>query len=117
MDRVAVGDARESTSAFIPRVLTLLLNDPPSPASTLPDTVRYIEENAPFANIDPRLLQKWTSRISSLIQSKSLPSRYWGISLAKATLKSGGEGVNHAVTWSKLLLGLLNVRLFVDLVR
>lgn len=47
--------------------------------------------------------------MSSLIQSKTVESRYWGICLAKVTIENGGEGVGHLVVWVKLLLSLLNV--------
>ena len=47
--------------------------------------------------------------MSSLLQSKSAESRYWGICLVKATVENGGEGTGHVVVWTKLLLTLLNV--------
>jgi hypothetical protein len=47
--------------------------------------------------------------VSSLIQSKTVESRYWGICLAKASVTGGGEGVGHTVVWAKLLTSLLNV--------
>jgi hypothetical protein len=47
--------------------------------------------------------------VSSLIQSKSAESRYWGVCLVKTTIENGGEGVTHAVVWGKLLSNLLNV--------
>jgi hypothetical protein len=36
-------------------------------------------------------------------------TRYWGILLVKSSIICGGEGVSHAVTWTKLLLSILNV--------
>lgn len=47
--------------------------------------------------------------MSSLIQSKSAESRFWGVCLVKVSIENGGEGVGHVVVWSKLLLTLLNV--------
>ena len=55
------------------------------------------------------VLHKWNTRVSSLIQSKSVESRYWGVCIAKATISNGGEGVGHTIVWVKLLLTLLNV--------
>ena len=47
--------------------------------------------------------------MSSLIQSKTVESRYWGICLARATVANGGEGLGHVTVWAKLLLNLLHV--------
>jgi len=48
--------------------------------------------------------------MSSLLQSKNMESRYWGVCLVKATVSNGGEGTNHAIVWAKLLASLLNVK-------
>ena len=90
---------------------TYLLTDPPSPASSLPTIVTLINERKPFLSIASTspVLHKWNTRVSSLIQSKCVESRYWGVCLAKATTANGGEGVGHAIVWVKLLLSLLNV--------
>jgi len=89
-----------------------LLTDPPSPASSLPTILILINDRKPFLTIPSTspVLHKWNTRLSSLIQSKSVESRYWGICLSKATIANGGEGVGHVVVWVKLLLSLLNVR-------
>lgn len=88
-----------------------LLTDPPSPPSALPTIIRLIAERKPFTTIESnsQILHKWNTRVSSLIQSKSAESRYWGVCLVKTTIENGGEGVTHAVVWGKLLSNLLNV--------
>jgi hypothetical protein len=88
-----------------------LLTDPPSPPSALPTIIRLIAEQKPFTTIESnsQILHKWNTRMSSLIQSKSAESRYWGVCLVKTTIENGGEGVTHAVVWGKLLSNLLNV--------
>lgn len=89
-----------------------LLMDPLSPASSLPTILTSINDRKPFITIPSTspVLHKWNTRVSSLLQSKNVESRYWGICLAKATIENGGEGIGHAVVWAKLLLNLLNVR-------
>ena len=84
-----------------------LLSDPPSPPSALPTILRFIQNRKPLSN--SQASHKWITRISSLIQSKSAESRFWGVCLAKAAINSGGEGTVHAVTWAKLLSAILNV--------
>ena len=51
--------------------------------------------------------------MSSLLQSKNIESRYWGVCIVKATVSNGGEGINHGVVWAKLLASLLNVKVSV----
>ena len=85
-----------------------LLSEPPSPSSALPSILNYVTNVKPIST--SQVSHKWNTRISSLIQSKSAQSRYWGVCLAKATIGSGGEGTAHVVTWTKLLLTILNVR-------
>jgi hypothetical protein len=107
------GRPSQSSDTVLSSILSLyLLSDPPAPSSALPTILHLITDRKPFINIDSnsQILHKWNTRISSLIQSKSAESRYWGICLAKATISNGGEGVAHAVVWVKLLLTLLNVR-------
>ena len=88
-----------------------LLTDPPSPTSSLPTILTLINDRKPFLTIPSTssVLHKWNTRVSSLIQSKSVESRYWGICLAKATIANDGEGLGHVVVWAKLLLNLLHV--------
>ena len=102
----------QSSATILSSILSLyLLTDPPSPPSALPSVVSLIAEHKPLVHIESnsQALHKWNTRLSSLLQSKSAESRYWGICLAKATLKNGGEGITHAITWTKLLLAILNV--------
>src|SRR6202022_932922 len=70
-----------------------------------------LTDKTPFLSIESnaQVLHKWNTRVSSLIQSKSAESRYWGVCLVKASVQGGGEGVGHAVVWAKLLMSLLNV--------
>lgn len=106
------GGPPQSSTTVLSSILSLyLLKDPPSPPSALPTVLRLIDERRPFLSItsNSQVLHKWNTRVSSLIQSKSAESRYWGICLAKATISNGGEGVSHAVVWVKLLLAILNV--------
>ena len=99
-------------SLLSPILSSFLLSDPPSPASSLPAILTLLDDRKPFRTIASTspVLHKWNTRVSSLIQSKSVESRYWGVCLVKGTIASGGEGIGHVVVWSKLLLGLLNVR-------
>jgi rRNA processing/ribosome biogenesis len=106
------GGSPQSSTTVLPSILSLyLLKDPPSPPSALPMILRNIDERKPFLSIssNSQVLHKWNTRVSSLIQSKSAESRYWGVCLANATISNGGEGVGHAVVWVKLLLAILNV--------
>src|ERR1700737_1513123 len=70
-----------------------------------------LTDKTPFLSIESnaQVLHKWNTRVSSLIQSKSAESRYWGVCLVKASGQGGGEGVGHAVGWPKLFVCLLNV--------
>ena len=107
-----VGRNTPSTATVLSSILSLyLLTDPPSPPSALPTIVHLIAERNPFTTIEStsQVLHKWNTRVSSLIQSKSAESRYWGVCLAKATIENGGEGVVHAVVWAKLLVTVLTV--------
>ena len=102
-----------SPSTLLSSLLSLyLLSEPPSPSSALPTIVTLIAEKNPFKAIEANspAFHKWNTRVSSLIQSKSAESRFWGVCLVKASIESGGEGVGHVIVWSKLLLTLLNVR-------
>jgi hypothetical protein len=91
-----------------------LLTDPPSLTSSLPTILTLINDRKPFLTIPSTssVLHKWNTRVSSLIQSKTVESRYWGICLAKATIANGGEGLGHVTVWAKLLLNLLHVCYF-----
>jgi len=111
MDRDEGGD-NESSANIISYALSHLLTDPPLPPSLLPQTVRLVIDRTPFASIESTssALQKWNTRMSSLLQSKNMESRYWGVCLVKATVSNGGEGINHAIVWAKLLASLLNVK-------
>jgi hypothetical protein len=102
LSQAASGDA---TLSFI--LSSYLLSDPPSPSFALPWILRFLKSNKPLST--SQAWHKWNTRISSLIQSKSAESRFWGVCLAKATIDSGGEGTAHAATWSKLLLTILSV--------
>ena len=107
-----VGRNTQSSATVISSILSLyLLTDPPSPPSALSTIIHLIAERKPFTTIESnsQVLHKWNTRVSSLIQSKSAESRYWGICLAKVTIENGGEGVSHAVIWAKLLSSVLNV--------
>ena len=107
-----VGHSTQSSADLISSIISLcLLDDPPSPSSALPIVLHLIADKKPFLDIESnsQILRQWNTRVSSLIQSKSVESRYWGVNLAKATVSNGGEGVNHAIVWTKLLLTLLNV--------
>jgi hypothetical protein len=107
-----VGGNTQSSATVLSSILSLyLLADRPSPPSALPTIIRLIAERNPFTTIESnsQVLHKWNTRISSLIQSKSAESRYWGVCIAKATIENGGEGVVHAVVWAKLLSSVLNV--------
>jgi len=104
-----------SSATVLSSILSLyLLTDLPSPSSALSSVLRLLEERKPFLSIESnsQVLHKWNTRVSSLIQSRNVESRYWGVCLAKATIQGGGEGVGHAVVWGKLLMSLLNVRPF-----
>jgi hypothetical protein len=104
--------ASQSSSGVLSSILSLyLLTDPPSPSSALPSIIHILAEKKPFLGIESnaQVLHKWNTRVSSLIQSKTAESRYWGVCLAKASVAGGGEGVGHAVVWAKLLMSLLNV--------
>lgn len=106
MDRTR--SKKDSSDVALSSILSsYLLSDPPSPQYALPSILSFIASNKPFST--SQASHKWNTRISSLIQSKSAESRFWGVCLAKATIVSGGEGTAHAVTWTKLLLTLLNV--------
>jgi len=97
-----------SSDAALSSVLSsYILSDPPFPSSALPSILKFLASSRPLST--SQASHKWNTRISSLLQSKSAESRYWGICLAKATINTGGEGTTHAVTWSKLLLAILNV--------
>lgn len=99
---------KDSSDVALSSILSCyLLSDPPSPQYALPSILSFIANNKAFST--SQASHKWNTRISSLIQSKSAESRFWGVCLAKATIVSGGEGTAHAVTWTKLLLALLNV--------
>jgi hypothetical protein len=101
-----------SASTLLTSLLSLyLLSDPPSPSCALPTIITLIAEKKPFQTIESNstALHKWNTRVSSLLQSKSAESRFWGVCLVKASVESGGEGLGHVVVWSKLLLTLLNV--------
>ena len=107
-----VGRDIQSSDIVLTSILSLyLLTDPPSPHSALPTIIHLIAERKPFTTIESnsQILHKWNTRVSSLIQSKSVESRFWGVCLAKATISNGGEGVGHAVVWTRLLMTLLNV--------
>ena len=109
-----LGNAADSPAATISSILSsYLLTDPPSPPSALCTILLAIANFKPFLTIDhnSQALHKWNTRISSLLQSKLTESRYWGVCLAKVTVMNGGEGVNDSLTWSKLLLNILNVRI------
>src|SRR5205085_6623960 len=85
-----------SPSTLLSSLLSLyLLSEPPSPSSALPTIVTLIAEKNPFQAIEANspALHKWNTRVSSLIQSKSAESRFWGVCLVKASIESGGEGV------------------------
>jgi hypothetical protein len=106
------GDTSSSLATTLSNFLSsFLIHEPPSPQSAFSAIIAFINEHKPFVAIEPNspILHKWNTRVSSLLQSKSAESRYWGICLAKATLLNRGNGVDHAVTWSRLLLALLNV--------
>lgn len=107
-----VGHSTQSSADLLSSIISLcLLDDPPSPSSTLSIVLQLIADKKPFLDIESnsQILRQWNTRVSSLIQSKSVESRYWGVNLAKATVSNGGEGVNHAIVWTKLLITLLNV--------
>ena len=111
MDYVGGSNAQSSATVLSSILSLYLLADRPSPPSALPTIIHLIAERKPFTTIESnsQVLHKWNTRISSLIQSKSAESRYWGVCLAKATIENGGEGVAHAVVWAKLLSSVLNV--------
>ena len=106
------GGGNESSADIISYALSHLLTDPPLPPSLLHQTVRLIIDRNLFVSIESNssVLQKWNTRMSSLLQSKNIESRYWGVCLVKATISNGGEGINHAIVWAKLLASLLNVK-------
>jgi rRNA processing/ribosome biogenesis len=109
MDKGGGGD--DLSANILSNSLSHLLTDPPRPLSALPQTVSIIIDRKPFASIasNSPILQKWNTRMSSLLQSKNIETRYWGVCLVKATISNEGEGINHAVVWAKLLTSLLNV--------
>ena len=106
-----VRDAPSSASILSSILSLYLLTDPPSPPSALATIIVLINERKPFQTIESnsQILHKWNIRVSSLLQSKSAESRYWGVCLAKASISNDAEGVSHALVWTKLLLGVLNV--------
>jgi len=108
MDR---GAGNDLSTNIIPNALSYLLTDPPRPLSALPQIVGSIIDQKPFTSIESNspILQKWNTRMSSLLQSKNVEARYWGVCLVKATISNSGEGINHTVVWAKLLTSILNV--------
>jgi hypothetical protein len=110
MDKAGGGD--DLSANIISNSLLYLLTDPPRPLSALDQTVSIIIDRKPFTSIESNspVLQKWNTRMSSLLQSKNIEARYWGVCLVKATISNEGEGISHAVVWAKLLTSLLNVK-------
>jgi len=108
---VPMDNTGQSSASVLSSILPLYLLTDPSPPSALPTIIHLINEQKPFQTIESnsQVLHKWNTRVSSLIQSKSVESRFWGVCLAKATISNGGEGVGHAVVWTRLLMTLLNV--------
>jgi hypothetical protein len=109
MDKAGGGDGLSAN--IISSSLSHLLTDPPRPLSVLVQTVSIIIDRQPFTSIESNspVLQKWNTRMSSLLKSKNVETRYWGVCLVNATISNEGEGINHAVVWAKLLTSLLNV--------
>lgn len=114
MDKGGSGD--DLSANIISHSLSYLLTDPPRPLSALAQTVTIIINRKPFDSIESNspVLQKWNTRMSSLLQSKNVETRYWGVCLVKATISNEGQGISHAVVWAKLLTSLLNVNEILD---
>jgi hypothetical protein len=91
------------------KALLNALNSETSCAQSVPFLVSVLQSSS-FAE-DASLLAKWHARLSALLQSKSDHARWTGVCLVKASVErpSGGWDtlISHGVSWTKLLLTLL----------